>query len=125
WVTNDSIFESREMFLVVNHCAIIWSSLRRERASCQHLAALQKSPRQLSPANSQPGIICKCPCVHRETSPSHGENRGSSPLGSANQINCLYRIGQLLLFLSPIFLQINSGDTRDRLAARSRASDFL
>ena len=33
---------------------------------------------------------------------------GSSPLGSANQINCLYRIGQLLLFPSPIFLQINS-----------------
>jgi len=32
-----------------------------------------------------------------------------SPLGSANQINCLYRIGQLALFPSPIFLQINSG----------------
>src|SRR5262249_15001052 len=44
-----------------------------------------------------------------EPSPSHGENRGSSPLGSANQINCLYRIGQLALFPSPIFLQINSG----------------
>ena len=35
--------------------------------------------------------------------------QGSSPLGSANQINGLYRIGQLLLFPSPIFLQINSG----------------
>src|SRR5262249_47726038 len=36
---------------------------------------------------------------------------GSSPLGSANQnqINCLYRIGQLALFPSPIFLQINRG----------------
>jgi len=34
--------------------------------------------------------------------------RGSS-LGSTNQINDLYRIGQLLLFPSPIFLQINSG----------------
>ena len=31
------------------------------------------------------------------------------PLGSANQINGLYRISQLLLFPSPIFLQINSG----------------
>jgi hypothetical protein len=47
--------------------------------------------------------------IGEPTSPSHGENRGSSPLGSANQINCLYRVGQLLLFPSPIFLQINSG----------------
>jgi hypothetical protein len=39
---------------------------------------------------------------------SHGENRGSSPLGSANQINGLYRIGHLYLFPSPIFLQINN-----------------
>src|SRR6516164_6502739 len=39
--------------------------------------------------------------------PSHGESRGSSPLGSANKINCLYRIGQLAPFPSPIFLQIN------------------
>src|SRR5262249_14085649 len=46
--------------------------------------------------------------VAEARSPSHGENRGSSPLGSANQINCLYRIGQLALFPSPIFLQINS-----------------
>src|SRR5262249_34914249 len=38
----------------------------------------------------------------------HGENRGSNPLGSANQNNGLYRISQLLLFPSPIFLQINS-----------------
>ena len=33
----------------------------------------------------------------------------SSPLGSASQIKCLYRIGQLFRVPSPIFLQINSG----------------
>src|SRR5262245_50802745 len=42
-------------------------------------------------------------------STTNGENRGSSPLGSANKINFLYRMGQLPLFPSPIFLQINSG----------------
>src|SRR5262245_60277439 len=41
--------------------------------------------------------------------PSHGENRGSSPLGSANKINCLYPNRPACLFPSPIFLQINSG----------------
>ena len=47
-----------------------------------------------------------------------------APLGSASQINCLYRIGQLLLFPSPIFLQISSG-TRGTGLLRVRASDFL
>ena len=44
-----------------------------------------------------------------EPRPLTAKTGGSSPLGSANQINGLYRISQLLLFPSPIFLQINSG----------------
>jgi hypothetical protein len=55
------------------------------------------------------GVLHSAGILRARTSPSHGENRGSSPLGSANQINGLYRISQLLLFPSPIFLQINSG----------------
>jgi len=51
-------------------------------------------------------VIRRCSLMYALPA-SHGENRG--PLGSANQINCLYRIGQLLLFPSPIFLQINNG----------------
>src|SRR5262249_39891732 len=43
------------------------------------------------------------------TSLSPGGKKGSRPLGRAKQINCLYPIGQLALFPSPIFLQINSG----------------
>src|SRR2546423_12776137 len=38
--------------------------------------------------------------------PSHGENRGSSPLGSANDFNDIARIHQERLIASPIFLQI-------------------
>src|SRR6516225_10036166 len=45
--------------------------------------------------------------------------QGSSPLGSANQVNGLYRIGQLLLFPSPIFLQIDSGTARPACCALS------
>ena len=41
---------------------------------------------------------------------SHGENRGSSPLGSANQINDLYRIGPVApLFLLQLFSKSIAG----------------
>ena len=36
------------------------------------------------------------------TSPSHGENRGSSPLGSANKIKRLMQVGQLVSNNCPI-----------------------
>ncbi len=41
-------------------------------------------------------------------SPSHGENRGSSPLGSANRIKYLIGAGRRAFFVSPIFLQMRS-----------------
>jgi hypothetical protein len=49
--------------------------------------------------------------AEHEHPPEYFEGPESRPLTakSANQINGLYRIGQLPLFPSPIFLQINSG----------------
>jgi hypothetical protein len=40
--------------------------------------------------------------------PSHGENRGSSPLGSANRIKYLIGAGRRAFLVSPIFLQVRS-----------------
>ena len=39
-------------------------------------------------------------------SPSHGENRGSSPLGSANEIKQLIHPPFTVLGISPFFLQV-------------------
>src|SRR5262249_11649572 len=38
-------------------------------------------------------------------SPSHGENRGSSPLGSANSFKALWALNMLVWVPSPTFLQ--------------------
>src|SRR5262245_56801815 len=51
---------------------------------------------------------------HIKSLPSHGENRGSSPLGSANDFKYLARSGQTQRFTSPIFLQLTGAAVRTR-----------
>jgi hypothetical protein len=51
---------------------------------------------------------------------SHGENRGSSPLGSANQLKHLYRNVDHLFCISPTFLQKPHRASSQRCGATSR-----
>src|SRR6516165_688875 len=51
-------------------------------------------------------LLAGCNSHALPTPPSHGENRGSSPLGSANEIKYLVYIIVEPVCISPIFLQI-------------------
>jgi hypothetical protein len=47
------------------------------------------------------------------TEPSHGENRGSSPLGSANDFNVLFRNEMILILLYGKYTEWMSLDLAD------------
>src|SRR5271157_674320 len=51
-------------------------------------------------------VIRRAPQLRSDRPPSHGENRGSSPLGSASDFNNLTRILSWEFVASPTFLQL-------------------
>jgi hypothetical protein len=48
------------------------------------------------------GVLHSAGILRARTSPSHGENRGSSPLGSASKIKYLFQDGRLVSNNCPI-----------------------